>query len=207
GVPDDVDNLIFNRIDGELFGFPVVAVSVGDPPAVPLAVAGPGQHDSGNALGSHVPFQLREDQDDFEHGLADSVAGVELLVFADEGHAQVLQFFVHGGKVQYISADTVDLPDQQVRELAGAQPSHHELVVRPVGVFGGIAGVLEDNVVRYAQHHLGVYRQLPPLYLQRIPVYLIPRRHADIDGRLLLFQIVRYRHVSALRPRRPYYTD
>ena len=41
GILDNIDYLIFNRVDRKLFGLFIVAVPVGYPPSIPLSVAGP----------------------------------------------------------------------------------------------------------------------------------------------------------------------
>ena len=66
--------------DGESAAVLVPCVPIRNTPTVPLAVVGSGQHDGRDTLGGHLPLQLGEDENDLQHGLANSGAGVELLV-------------------------------------------------------------------------------------------------------------------------------
>lgn len=70
------------------------------------------------------------------HGLTDGGGGVELFILGDEGDTEGLQFIVHGGEVNQIAADAVDLPDDEVGKLASADAIHHGLIFGAVGVFG-----------------------------------------------------------------------
>jgi len=185
-----LDGLGLMPNDGECAAVLVPGVPVWDTPAVPLAIVGPGEHDGTDTLGGHLPLQLGEDEDDLQHGLANSGAGVELLVLGDEGDAQLLELIVHGGEVQQVPADAVNLPDHQVSELTGADPVHHGLVVRAVRVLGRIAGVLKDNVVHDPQEHLDIGGQLPALHLEGVLVDLPMRRDPDVYSRLLGGELV-----------------
>ena len=92
----------------------------------------------------------------------------------------MLQFLAHGGKVDDVTADAVDLPDQQVRELTGTNTIHHRLIVRPVCVLGRVAGVGEHDVVVDAENHLAVRNQLALLHFQRVLVDLPVGRNANV---------------------------
>ena len=61
--------LLHDRKGAALF---IPGVPIRDAAAVPLPVVCTGQHDGSDALRGHIPFQLGKDQDDFQHGLADS---------------------------------------------------------------------------------------------------------------------------------------
>ena len=69
-------------------------------------------------------------------------------------------------------------------ELPGAYTGHHALVVRAVGILGGIACILKDHAVGDVEGILGVVNKLFSLNRQAGPVHLILRRYPYVDGGL-----------------------
>ena len=181
-VMDQLNDRRFRFARSEVVGIVVIVVTVRYPAAVPLTVICPGNHGGCHTLGSHVPLQLRKDQDDFEHCLAHSGRCVKLLVFADEYHAQVLQFVIHGCEVQKVPGDTVNLPYQEVSEAACPDLRHHFLELRTVSVLAGVPGILEDNAVLSTEHEFCVCQQVLLLHWKRVLVYLVKGRHPDVDS-------------------------
>lgn len=138
-----------------------------------------------DALARHVAFQLGKDEDDLEHGLAHRRGRIELLVLADERHAELLAPRVHRREIQQIAADAVDLPDQHMRELAGLDALQHRLERRAIGILAGIPGILEHLILLDTEDVLRVVYHILPLHWQGIPVHLMERGHAAVNRRLL----------------------
>ena len=160
-------------------------VSVWHAAAIPLLVGGPGNHRCRHALARHVALELGEDQDDLEHGFAHRGRRIELLVLADESHAELLALGVHRREVQEIAADAVNLPDQHMREFTMLDALHHLLERRAVRILAGIPGILEDLIIFDAQDILRIIYHVLPLHRQGILVHLMQRGHAAVDCRFL----------------------
>ena len=95
---------------------------------------------------------------------------------------EILQLGVHGCEVHEVSADAIDLPDHQMRELAAPDPGHHLLVARSARILRRVAGILEDFEAVYAESILAVVLQFLPLDRQALLVDLIGGRHSDIQS-------------------------
>ena len=172
---DQTDDFGLVLGDGEGLALFVVGVPVGNLATVPDAIIGAGHEDGADSLRGRFALQFRKDQDDFEHGFAHRGAGIELFVLRHEDHAKLFQLGVHDGKVQKVTADTVDFPDQQVRELAGPHSGHHLLIVWTVGIFGRVACILENHIVRDAEGIFCIVDEFFSLDGQTSPVNLILR--------------------------------
>ena len=179
-VVDDFDHRRLALVDGERLGFRVIVIAQRDAATVPLSVCCSGQHGCRYALRSHVTLQLREYQDDFEHGLAHRRACVELLVLADEDHSKLLQLAVHGGEVQQVTADTVDFPYEDMREHPQPDLLHHLLKFWAVCILARIARILIDDVVLRVQDEPRVVDEVLPLHRQGVLVYLVQGRYAGV---------------------------
>ena len=105
-----------------------------------------------------------------------------MLVFRDKGNAQVFKLLVHLCKVQKVSGDAVNLPDQQMRVRAGPKLRHHFLKFWPDGIFARVPGILEDCHIVSVQYQLGVGNQILTLHRQRVPVDLMQCRDSYVDS-------------------------
>lgn len=86
---------------------------------------------------------------------------------------EILQLRVHSCEVHEVTADAIDLPDNQMRELTAPDPGHHLLVGRSAGILRRVAGILEDLEAVYAKGIPTVVLQFFPLDGQALPVNLI----------------------------------
>jgi hypothetical protein len=75
-------------------------------------------------------------------------------------------------------------------ELAGAYSVHHGLIVWAIRVLGGIAGVLEDDVVGDAEYHFDIGDEFPALHLQGVLVDLPVRGDPNVYSCLLSCELV-----------------
>lgn len=185
GILEFQRDLGFIVADREGIRLAVVAVSKRHAAAVPLSLGSPGVHRRGYALARHVALELRKDEDDLEHGLSHRSGGVELLIFADKSHAELLAPRVHRRKIEQIAADAVNLPDEHMRELATLDALHHLLERRAVRILAGVPSILEDLVVLDTQYVLGIVYHVLPLHRQGILVHLVQRGHAAVYCRFL----------------------
>ena len=97
---------------------------------------------------------------------------------------------MHGGEVNQVAADTVNLPDDKVGKLACADAIHHGLIFWAVCVLGRVAGVFKHDVVGDAQHQRDIGDKLAALNFEGVFVHLPMSRDANIDGRLLRGQFL-----------------
>ena len=181
-VVNQMGDVVLIGVEAKFLFLRVIIVAVRNAPAVPLPVAGSGNHSGSDTFRGHVTLQLRKDKDNFEHRFSHSRTGVKLLVFRDEGNAQVFKLLVHLGKVQKVSGDSVNLPDQEMRIRAGSELRHHFLKFWPDGIFTGISGILENCHIVSVQYQLGVGNQILTLHRQRIPVDLMQCRDSYVDS-------------------------
>lgn len=173
GILELQRDLGFIVADREGIRLAVVGISKWHTAAIPFPLGGPGVHRRSDALARHVALQLGEDQDDLEHGFAHRGGCVELLILADESHAELLAPRIHCREVQEIAADAVNLPDEHMRELATLDALHHLLERRAVRILAGVPSILEDLVVLDTQYVLGIVYHVLPLHRQGILVHLV----------------------------------
>ena len=181
-VMNQMGDVVLVGVEAESLFLRVIIVAVRNTSAVPLPVAGSGNHSGSDTFRGHVTLQLRKDKDNFEHRFSHSRTGVELLVFRDKGNAQVFKLLVHLCKVQKVSGDAVNLPDQQMRVRAGPKLRHHFLKFWPDGIFARVPGILEDCHIVSVQYQLGVGNQILTLHRQRVPVDLMQCRDSYVDS-------------------------
>lgn len=197
GILELQRDLGFIVADREGIRLAVVGISKWHTAAIPFPLGGPGVHRRSDALARHVALELGKDQDDLEHGFAHRGRRIELLVLADERHAELLALGVHRREVQEITADAVNLPDEHMRELATLDALHHLLERWAVCILAGVPGILEDLVIFDIQNILGIVHHVLPLHRQGILVHLMNRGHAAVDCRLLCSW---HRAASSRRP-------
>ena len=135
--------------DGKRCFIRIIIIPERDAAAVPQPTVCPGDHSGCDTLRGHVTFKFCKYQDDFQHGFPNSGRSVKLFVLADKSNPEFLQFLVHFRKVQKISGDTVYLPDEYMGKFSLADPLHHFLKSRTVGVLSRVAGILEYLVFLY----------------------------------------------------------
>ena len=128
-------------------------------------------------------FQFGKDEDDLEHGLAHGRRCVKLLRTGNKSNIQFSQLDVHLREVQQISADAVDFKHEDMRKFMAPAALHHILIRRPVCILAGIPSVGKYLIIRNAQNVLGVGNKGLPLRRQTIPVDLVHRRDAAVQGR------------------------
>lgn len=137
------------------------------------------------AKSSCLTLQLCKDQHHFEHRFTHRRRRVELLIARDKRHAEHLQFLIHLGEVEQVSADTVNLPDEQMGVHTVPNLHHHFLKGRPISILSRIACILKNGIVADVQSIFAVADKVFPLHGQAVTVYLIRGRNTQVYGRPL----------------------
>lgn len=148
---DQTDDFGLVLGDGEGLALFVVGVPVGNLAAVPDAIIGAGHEDA--LTRSEVVLRSSSAKIRMILSMASPIAELvsNCSFFDTKTTPSSFSSAYHDGKVQKVTADTVDFPDQQVRELASPHSSHHLLIVWTVGIFGRVACILENHIVRDAE--------------------------------------------------------
>ena len=95
--------------------------------ADPLAAGPCGVHAGADAFADQCGFRFGHRPDDREHGASHGAVGVDLVLHADEAHAEMVEFLEGDEEVTHGPGEPVKLPDQDAIELAVARPGHQGL--------------------------------------------------------------------------------
>ncbi len=116
-------------------------------PAHMLATGPGGRHTRTDTLADQGSFQFRHRPDDGEHGPPHGALGIDLVLHADEAHAQMVEFLERGQEVTHGPGEPVKLPDKDTLDLAVAGACHQgvELGTAHLPTRDGMITVDADN--------------------------------------------------------------
>ena len=90
-----------------------------------------GSHTGGYALADERGLQLRHGGDDGEHRSAHGTAGVDLILDADETHAEMIEFLQRRQQMARAPGEAVELSNQNTVDLAVPGGRHQGVETRP----------------------------------------------------------------------------